>query len=150
MDPTDKKLLMLLQRDASKTNAEMAQEVSLSPSSCLRRIRRLHRSGIIDRIVAILNPAKAGRVLKVIVTVELKARDEQNIRRFLQGASAEEAVTRAYSITGGADIILFLHLRDMSEYERLCNRLFGEKTNVSRFVGMVVIRTAKEETAIAI
>lgn len=150
MDPIDKKLLMLLQQDASKTNVEMSIEVALSPSSCLRRIRRLHRSGIIDRVVAILNPAKAGRVLKAIVMVELKARDGPDVRRFLQLVSAEEAVSRAYSVTAGADVVLFLHLRDMSEYEDLCNRLFGDKTNVSRFIGMMVIRTAKEETAVPI
>ncbi|MEF0941883.1 Lrp/AsnC family transcriptional regulator [Rhizobium sp. BR 362] len=150
MDRIDKKLLMLLQRDASKTNVEMADAVALSPSSCLRRIRRLHRSGVIDRIVAILNPAKAGRLLKAIVTVELKAHGEQHMRRFLDLASAEDPVSRAYSVTGGADVILFLHLRDMSEYEDLCDRLFREETNVLRFVTMMVIRTAKEETAIAI
>lgn len=150
MDRIDKKLLMLLQRDASRTNVEMADEVALSPSSCLRRIRRLHKSGIIDRIVAILNPAKAGRVLKAIVTVELKAHGEQHMRRFLGLASAEEAVSRAYSVTGGADVVLFLNLRDMSEYEDLCDRLFKEESNVLRFVTMMVIRTAKEETAIAI
>ncbi len=150
MDPIDKKLLMLLQNDASKTNAEMAGEVALSPSSCLRRISRFHRSGIIDRIVAILNPAKAGRVLKAIITIELKDKDEQKMRRFLEVASAEAAVSRSYSVTGGADVILFLHLRDMSEYEDVCDRLFGKDGNIARFVTMMVIRTAKEETAIAL
>jgi DNA-binding Lrp family transcriptional regulator len=65
-------------------------------------------------------------------------------------ANAEDAVSRDYSVTGGADVVLFLHLRDMSEYEDLCDRLFREETNVMRFVTMTVIRTAKEETAIAI
>ncbi len=60
MDKIDRKLLKLLQEDASRTNAELAAEVGLSPSSCLRRIRRLHDTGVIDRVVAVLNPAKAG------------------------------------------------------------------------------------------
>jgi len=72
MDRIDRKLLNLLQNDASRTNVDMADEVGLSPSSCLRRLQRLRKSGVIDRIVAILNPAKAGRVLKALVTVELK------------------------------------------------------------------------------
>ncbi len=150
MDKIDRKLLNLLQRDASKTNVEMAGEVAMSPSSCLRRVRRLRRTGVIDRIVAILNPAKAGRVLKALVTVELKLHGEQYMRRFLDLACAEDAVSQAYSVTGEADVALFLHLRDMTEYEALCDRLFKEQTNVARYVTMMVIRTAKEETAIAI
>jgi Lrp/AsnC family leucine-responsive transcriptional regulator len=148
MDRIDKKLLNLLQRDASRTNVDMAEEVGLSPSSCLRRLRRLHKTGVIDRIVAILNPARAGRVLKALVTVELKLHGEQHMRRFLDLATAEEAVSQAYAVTGETDVVLMLRLRDMDEYDALCDRLFRDRTNVARFFTMVVIRTAKDETAI--
>ena len=148
MDRIDRKLLNLLQRDAARTNADLAAEVGLSPSSCLRRIRRLRDGGIIDRIVAILNPAKAGRVLKAWVTVELKLHGEQHMRRFLDVAANEEAVSQAYSVTGEVDVVLMLRLRDMEEYVALCDRLFSDEHNVARFFTMVVIRTAKEETAI--
>jgi DNA-binding Lrp family transcriptional regulator len=148
MDKIDQKLLNLMQRDASRTNVEMADEVGLSPSSCLRRVQRLHKSGIIDRIVAILNPSKAGRGIKAWVTVELKLHGELHMRRFLDLASAEAAVTQAYAVTGEADVVLMLRLRDMEEFDALCERLFRDQTNVARFFTMVVIRTAKEETAI--
>jgi Lrp/AsnC family transcriptional regulator, leucine-responsive regulatory protein len=148
MDRIDRKLLNLLQRDASRTNADMADEVGLSPSSCLRRIRRLGQTGIIDRIVAILNPAKAGRMLKALVTVELKLHGEQHMRRFLDLAISEEAVAQAYAVTGEVDVVLMLHLRDMEEFDALCDRLFRNRTNVARFFTMMVIRTAKNETAI--
>ena len=148
MDRIDRKLLNLLQRDASRTNADLAAEVALSPSSCLRRIRRLRAAGIIDRIVAILNPAKAGRMLKAWVTVELKLHGEQHMRRFLALATAEPAVSNAYAVTGSVDVVLMLHLRDMEEFDALCDRLFRDNTNVARFYTMMVIRTAKEETAI--
>ncbi|SMG49656.1 Lrp/AsnC family transcriptional regulator [Paracoccus sp. J56] len=148
MDRIDRKLLNLLQRDASRTNVDMADEVGLSPSSCLRRVRRLHKTGIIDRIVAILNPSKTGRALKALVTVELKLHGEQHMRRFLDLASAEEAVSQAYAVTGETDVVLMLRLRDMEEFDALCDRLFQDKTNIARFFTMMVIRTAKEETAI--
>lgn len=148
MDRIDRKLLNLLQRDASKTNVEMADTVGLSPSSCLRRIRRLHQTGIIDRIVAILNPAKAGRVLKALVTVELKLHGEQHMRRFLDMATAEDAVAQAYAVTGETDVVLVLRLRDMEEFDALCDRLFRDQTNVARFFTMMVIRTAKDDTAV--
>lgn len=148
MDRIDQKLLNLMQRDASRTNVDMAGEVGLSPSSCLRRVQRLHKSGIVDRIVAILNPAKAGRVIKALVTVELKRHGEQHMRRFLDIASAEEAVSHAYAVTGETDVALMLRLRDMEEFDDLCDRLFRDQNNVARFFTMIVIRTAKEETAI--
>ncbi len=148
MDGIDRKLLNLMQRDASRTNIDMADEVGLSPSSCLRRIQRLRKSGVIDRIVAILNPAKSGRGIKALVTVELKLHGEQHMRRFLDIASKEEAVSQAYAVTGETDVVLMLRLRDMGEFDALCDRLFRDQTNVARFFTMIVIRTAKEETAI--
>jgi Lrp/AsnC family transcriptional regulator, leucine-responsive regulatory protein len=148
MDRIDRKLLNLMQRDASRTNVEMAKEVGLSPSSCLRRVQKLHKSGVIGKIVAILNPAKAGRAIKALITVELKLHGEQHMRRFLDIAAGEEAVSQAYAVTGESDVVLMLRLRDMEEFEALCDRLFRDETNVARFFTMMVIKTAKEETAI--
>ncbi|THF52004.1 Lrp/AsnC family transcriptional regulator [Allorhizobium terrae] len=148
MDRIDRKILALLQRDASRTNVEIAEEVGLSPSSCLRRTQRLHKSGIIEKIVAILNPTKSGRVIKALVTVELKLHGEQHMRRFLDIVVHEEAVSQAYAVTGETDVVLMLRLRDMEEFDALCDRLFRDEINVARFVTMMVIKTAKEETAI--
>lgn len=148
MDRIDRKILNLMQRDAARTNADLADEVGLSPSTCLRRVQRLKKSGVIDRIVAMLNPARAGRGIKALVTVELKLHGEQHMRRFLDMAVAEEAVFGAWSVTGETDVVLMLRLVDMEEYDALCERLFRDQTNVARFFTMMVIRTAKEETAI--
>ncbi|MCQ2004949.1 Lrp/AsnC family transcriptional regulator [Rhizobium sp. NRK18] len=150
MDRIDRKLLNLMQRDASQTNVAIADAVGLSPSSCLRRVQRLRKSGVIDRVVAILNPARSGRPIKALVTVELKLHGEQHMRRFLERAVAEEAVSQAYAVTGETDVVLMLRLRDMEEFDRLCDTLFRDDNNVARFFTMVVIRTAKEETAIGL
>ncbi|EHK55252.1 Lrp/AsnC family transcriptional regulator [Allomesorhizobium alhagi] len=148
MDQIDRKLLDLLQQDASRTNADLAEEVGLSPSSCLRRIRRLKSTGVIERVVAILNPAKAGKGLRAIVTVELERHGEQHTRRFLDLATRERAVIQACSVSGETDAVLMLRLADMDEFDALCERLFRDRTNVARYYTMFVIRTAKETTAI--
>ncbi|MCY0094377.1 Lrp/AsnC family transcriptional regulator [Hoeflea ulvae] len=148
MDRVDRKLLNLMQRDASRTNLAMADEVGLSPSSCLRRLQRLRKSGVIEKIVAILNPARAGRGIKALVTVELKLHGEQHMRRFLETVVTEEAVSHAYAVTGATDVVLMLRLHDMEEFDALCDRLFRDQNNVARFFTMIVIRSAKEETAI--
>lgn len=148
MDRIDRKLLDLLQEDASRTNAELAELVGLSPSSCLRRIQRLKAGGAIDRIVAILNPAKAGKGLKAVVTVELARHGEQHTRRFLDLAAKEQAVVQAYSVSGQTDAILMLRLADMKEFDALCERLFDDRSNIARYYTMFVIRTGKETTVI--
>jgi Lrp/AsnC family leucine-responsive transcriptional regulator len=148
MDRIDRKLLNILQEDASRTNAHLAEEVGLSPSSCLRRIRRLKSTGIVERIVAILNPAKAGKGLKAIVTVELERHGEQHTRRFLDLAAKERAVIQAYAVSGQTDVILMVRLADMEEFDALSERLFRDSTNVARYYTMFVLRTAKEATAI--
>jgi len=148
MDRIDRKILNLMQRDASHTNVDMAEKVGLSPSTCLRRVRRIQKSGVIDRIVAILNPAKAGRVITALITVELKLHGEHQMRDFLNHAIKEEAVSNAYAVTGETDVVLMLRLRDMEEFDALSDKLFRDQKNVARFFTMIVIRTAKEETAI--
>jgi Lrp/AsnC family leucine-responsive transcriptional regulator len=148
MDNIDRKLLGLLQADASRTNADMAEEVGLAPSSCLRRIRRFKTSGIIDRIVAVLNPTKAGKGTKAIVTVELERHGEQYARRFLDLVTKEPAVMQAYSVSGETDVVLMVRVADMEEFDALCLRLFQDGSNVARYYTMFVIRTAKEATAI--
>ena len=148
VDAIDRKLLRLLQKDASRTNLELSEEVGLSPSSCLRRVRRLWRTGVIDRIVAILNPAEVGRALKAIVTVGLKRHGEREMSTFLETVAREPAVLQAYSVSGDTDIVLFLRLENMEEYGALCDRVFRSVPNVARFQTMLVIKTAKEETAI--
>ena len=148
MDRIDRKLLNLLQADAARTNADLAEEVGLSPSSCLRRIRRLRTAGIIDRTVAILNPTRAGKGLKAVVTVELERHGEQQTRRFLALVENEPAVVQAYSVSGETDVVLMLRLSGMEEFDGLCERLFRNETNVARFYTMFVIRTGKETTAI--
>lgn len=148
MDRIDRKLLELLQTDASLTNAELAERVSLSPSSCLRRIRRLKDEGVIERVVAVLAPAKTGRNLRAAVTVKLHRHGETFMRQFLDAAAREPAVMQAHSVSGDADALLMLRLADMEEYDALCGRLFKGESNVAQYTTMFAIRTAKETTRI--
>lgn len=150
MDSIDRALLVLLQHDATKTNLDLANAVGLAPSSCLRRIQRLKKAGWIDRVVAILNPVIAGRTIRLIITVKLMLKDGPKLQHFLDLASDDQAVVQAYGVTGSEDVVLFLRLRDMTEYDDFCNRLLTENQNVSSHLAMVVSHTAKEGTAIPI
>ncbi len=67
---------------------------------------------------------------------------------FSRPCGQEEAFAQAYAVTGEIDIVLFLRLRDMEEFDALCDKLFRDQSNVARFFTMMVIRTGKDETAI--
>ena len=71
MDRIDRKILSILQQDASIANNDLAGRVALAPSSCLRRVRRLKADGIITRTIVLTDPKKIGRALKAIITVRL-------------------------------------------------------------------------------
>lgn len=150
MDRLDLKLLAALQKDASRTNAALAEEVGLSPSSCLRRVQRLKAKGVIRRTVALIDPAVLGRGLMAIVEVELERHGSQQIRAFLNIARAEAAVTHAYAVSGEIDVILIMRLIDMNEFHHVCERLFRDDKNIARFRTLFVMQTAKEETAIPV
>lgn len=148
MDRLDLKLLAALQKDASRTNAALAEEVGLSPSSCLRRIQRLKANGVIKRTVALIDPAAVGRVLRAIVEVELERHGAHHMRTFLAHAKSEPAVTHAYAVSGEVDVVLMLRLHDMEEFHDLCERLFRDDNNVARFRTLFVMQMAKEETGV--
>ncbi|MCA1299017.1 Lrp/AsnC family transcriptional regulator [Stappia indica] len=150
LDRLDRKLLAAVQKDAARTNAALAEEIGLSPSSCLRRLQRLKAEGVLLKTVALVAPAALGRTLSAIVEVELDRHGEQHLRRFLERARGEAAVTHAYAVTGEIDVILMLRLVDMAEFHQICERLFRDATNVARFKTMFVTQTGKEETALPV
>lgn len=81
-DAIDRRILSALQRDGRLQNIELAKEVGLSPSPCLRRVRLLEEAGVIERYVAVLNPAKVGKGLSVFARIWLKGQDAATVDAF--------------------------------------------------------------------
>lgn len=75
LDDIDKRILRVLQRDGRIANNDLAREVGLSPSPCLRRVKLLEEAGVIDRYVAVLNPAKVGKGLTFFTRIRLDQQD---------------------------------------------------------------------------
>lgn len=150
MDALDKKLLDALQRDASRTNAELANEVGLSPSSCLRRIRKLKAKGYIARTVSLLDAAKVGRPVRAVLTVTLHDHGVRGLGQFLEDARKEPSVQQAFSVTGDVDAMLILRLTDMEEFDRVSDRLLRDNRRVRKFQTMIAVKVAKDETSFAL
>jgi len=150
MDAIDRRILTTLQQDAELTNAELATRVNLSPSSCLRRVRRLKEDGIIERTVALVDPERVGRGLTAIVEVTLERHGLAAQQQFLDQAAEEPAVSQVYAVTGETDVLLVIHLVDMKEYQEICNKLFNHDPNVVKFRTLFAMERIKYETAIPV
>lgn len=150
MDHIDRRIVAALQADASITNADLAEHIGLSPSSCLRRVQRLKQAGVLRKVVALADADALGRGLTAIVEVMLEHHGAAQRRDFVEALRREPAVAQAWSVTGEPDVVLILHLRDMKEYQRLSERLFTHDPNVGKFRTLFAMETYKDETAIAV
>ena len=150
MDAIDLQLLGLLQDDASRSNQWLAAQAGISPPTCLRRVRRLHESGLIERQVAILNPdrlaAVQGHGLACIVEVSLDRQGAEHMDAFEARAVAEPAVQQCWRVAPGPDFMLVVHSRYMPDYLALAQRLFTADANVRNAKAFFSTKRAKFET----
>ncbi|RMX06889.1 Lrp/AsnC family transcriptional regulator [Corticibacter populi] len=143
LDSFDLAILDLLQRDNRMPQREIAERVNLSAPAVQRRIRRLEDSGVIARQVAVLDPAKVGRPLMLMVQVQLESEKPELRAPLYRRIAAEPAVQQCYSVTGETDYLLVITLPSMEEYDALARRLFEGDDNVRHFKTSVVLRRLK-------
>ena len=134
LDAVDWRLLQQLQRDASLNNQELAARCQLSPATCLRRVRRLHALGLIERTVCVLDAqslyACTGAGLTAIVEVTLDVQAEAQQAAFAERAVADAAVQQCYRTSPGADFVLIVAVADMPAFMAFSQRLFTQDANV--------------------
>src|SRR5438270_1673303 len=136
MDEIDRRLLQLLQEDATLSIAEMADRVGLSPTPCWKRIQKLEAKGIITRRVAVVDPEHVGVGLSVLVSVEAGEHTPDWLRRFSSGVAAMPEVMEVYRMAGDVDYMLRVAVADMAEYDAFYKRLIAlapMKNVTSRF-----------------
>jgi Lrp/AsnC family transcriptional regulator len=117
LSPVDLKILALLQEDASLTAAEIAEQVSLSPSPCWRRIQRMEKEGYIEKRVALLNGERLGMGVVIFASISLSANDEQSLENFEAEIQQFPEVVECYTVTGTMDYFLKIITRDIRGYE---------------------------------
>lgn len=118
LDAIDRRILRALQRNGRIPNVELAKEVGLSPSPCLRRVRLLEESGIIDRYVAVLDAAKVGMGLTVFARVWFKTQDAEITHQFAETVRKFPEVVECYLTTGECDAIMRIVTADLHSYWR--------------------------------
>lgn len=118
IDAIDRRILRALQRNGRISNVELANEVGLSPSPCLRRVRLLEESGVIDRYVAVLNGPRIGLGLTVFVRVWFKTQDAEITHQFAETVRRFPEVVECYLTTGECDAIMRVVTADLHAYWR--------------------------------
>jgi DNA-binding Lrp family transcriptional regulator len=147
-DGFDRRILAILQKDARTPQRAIAEAVNLSPSAVNRRIAAMEESGVIAGHVAIVDPAKLGRPITVIVEVTLESERLDLLDAARRRFVASPAISQVYYVTGEVDFVLVLAVADMAEYEALSRELFFAEGNVRRFRTLVVMDRAKVSTAV--
>ena len=117
LDDIDRRILRALQRNGRIPNNELAQAVGLSPSPCLRRVRLLEEAGVIDRYVAVLNPARIGKGLTFFTRIWLNAQDEDTIEHFATEVAKLPQVMECYLMTGNEDYLIRVAVVDIAALE---------------------------------
>ncbi len=150
LDATDLRILDLLQSDASLTNQALAAAAHTSPATCLRRVKRLTDSGVIERRVAILSPQALGAGLTALVELTLDRQGAEHLAAFESRAVAEAAVQQVYRVSPGPDFMLVLQVADMAAYHALVQRLFTADANVRNVKAFFSVHRAKFDSRVAI
>jgi len=130
LDDIDRRLLELLQSDATRTNQALAEAAGVSPATALRRVRRLTESGVIERQVALLAPRLSDEGLTGIAEVSLDRQGAELLQAFEARALAESSVQQCYRVSPGPDFVLVAWVPDMAAWSALVQRLFTQDANV--------------------
>lgn len=124
MDDVDRAILAVLGKDGRISNAELAEQVGLSPSPCLRRVRRLEETGVIRGYQAVIDPAAVGRGLRVIAGVRLVRHARADVVAFERAVVQLPEVVHTHHVTGNFDYLLQIDVADLPAYEDFhANRL---------------------------
>jgi len=136
MDATDRKILALLQGDASLSVAEIGSRVGLSSTPCWKRIQRLETDGVIQRRVALVDQDKIGLGITVFVSIETGDHSQDWLSRFADMVGAMPEVMEFYRMAGDVDYMLRVVVPDIQGYDTFYKKLIGSvalKNVTSRF-----------------
>jgi Lrp/AsnC family transcriptional regulator, leucine-responsive regulatory protein len=150
LDAIDRAILRLLQVDARLTNVQLAERVHLSPSACLRRVRRLEETGVIGQYVALLDPRAVGQGGTSFTIVNVERTTVETLRRFEEAVQQERAILDCHYVAGSNDYLIRFTYQDAQDLERFHSEVLTRLPGVVRSNSMLVLRTVKKTTALEV
>ncbi|MEI2418183.1 Lrp/AsnC family transcriptional regulator [Orrella sp. JC864] len=153
LDRTDRRILQELQRDGRLSNQELADRVSLSPSPCLRRVKRLEASGIIQRYVAVLDAEKIGLGLVAYVNIRLRKHSgvgHEPMESFRRDVQRWPEVAACYAMTGDMDYLLRIQVRDLAHFSHFAMNTLMQHPSVVDMRSSFALQKIKENGELAL
>ncbi|HWK71341.1 Lrp/AsnC family transcriptional regulator [Pollutimonas sp. M17] len=153
LDRIDRQILMELQRNGRLSNQELADRVSLSPSPCLRRVRRLEDEGYIQNYVALVDPDKVGLKLLAYVTIRLNKvfrASHSPVSDFARDVQTWPEVVECYAMSGDMDYLLRVQVTDLTEFSRFAMDKLMQHPAVVDMRSSFTLQHIKETTVISV
>jgi DNA-binding Lrp family transcriptional regulator len=143
-DDIDRAILRHLEGDGRISNTDLAAAVHLSPSSCLRRVRHLERSGVVRGYRALLDPAAVGRGFEIVVHVELALKDRATVEDFERQIAAFDEVVECRRMFGIPDYLVRVRVADQAAYERFYMGRLASLPGLARVNSQFTMKLVKE------
>lgn len=132
LDPVDLDILRLLQNDARMTYRDLAAAVGVAPSTCLDRVHRLRRSGVITGYELRLDPTRLGRPLQALLSVQVRPHRKELIGPFVERVRALPESRALFHLTGPDDYLVHVAVAGTSDLQRLVVEEFTSRREVAR------------------
>ena len=131
LDRTDKNIIRALQQNGRMQNNDLAREIGLSPSSCLRRVKLLEESGVIQNYTTVIDPQKIGLPLILFSRIWLVGQDAETIDGFIEAMKELPHVMECYSILGECDALLKVVVPDLESYRKFPSTHLTKKNGIT-------------------
>jgi Lrp/AsnC family transcriptional regulator, leucine-responsive regulatory protein len=148
IDPTDKRILAILQEDGRRRNTELADAINMTPAPCLRRVKELEESGVIRKYVALVEPRLVGLNLTALIEVKLVSQTQARLESFERTISKLPNVLECSLVTGDWDYVLKVVVGDLDEYQKFLVTQLTALRDVQNLKSTIVMKSVKQTTAL--
>lgn len=150
LDRIDRKILDSLQRNGRISNAELAEQIGLSPSACSERVRRLERERVITGYHARVAPAAVGRTLLVFVEIKLSAKSDDLFEQTRRELTHMPELMECHLVSGNFDYLLKFRIKGMEQYRQLLGGILKRLPVSAQSNSYVVMEELKEDTYLVV
>lgn len=150
LDELDRKILEQLQADGRMSNQELSEQIGLSPSPCLRRLRNLESEGVIRSYVALVDPEAVGLGVTAFVRIRLDQQDDRHLGLFEAAVAEFPEVMECYLMTGEADYQLRVQVGSLGEFEDFLRHKLTKIPGVAQVTTSFALRPVVYKTALPV
>lgn len=141
LDRIDIKILAVLQRNGRITNVELAEEVHLSPSPCLMRVKKLQQVGFITGYSAQIDLARLGQTLTVFTEFTLKNHRQIDFARFQEALDKIDSCVECHLVSGGYDYLAKFVTAGIDDYQSIMEALIDRELGIDKYFSFVVLKS---------